>query len=112
MAEVEILASLEEEINKTFKQESIQVLKHLQSLETNPKKGKPLGRVGNIAIKELKYKGYRFYFITDAHKIQFYKQQELADLLIRFVRMSNKKYQQETITEIKKILLSIGVSGL
>ena len=32
----------------------------------------------------------------------------LKDLLIRFVRMSDKKHQQKTIDEIKKILIKIG----
>ena len=35
----------------------------------------------------------------------------LTDLLIRFVRMSDKKDQQETINEIKKILINIGSEG-
>ena len=36
----------------------------------------------------------------------------LIDLLIRFVRMSNKKDQQESINEIKKILINFGPEGL
>jgi hypothetical protein len=31
--------------------------------------------------------------------------------LIRFVRMSDKKHQQETINEIKKILANFGTNG-
>ncbi len=108
MARVEILPSLEEEINKKFKKESVTVFEFLKTLEKEPKKGKPLGVVGGIAIKELKYKSFRFYFIADAHKIQFLNKEELHNLLIRFVRMSNKKYQQENIDEIRKILLSTG----
>lgn len=33
---------------------------------------------------------------------------KLIDLLMRFVRMSDKKTQQETINEIKKILNNFG----
>jgi hypothetical protein len=35
----------------------------------------------------------------------------LTDLLIRFVRMSDKKDQQQTIDEIRKILLNFGSEG-
>mgnify|MGYP001609289914 FL=1 len=35
----------------------------------------------------------------------------LTDLLIRFVRMSDKKDQQKTINEIKQILLKLGMAG-
>lgn len=112
MAIIEILPSLELEINKKFKGKSIQILQFLKTLENNPKKGKLLGVVGGIAIKELKYEGFRFYFITDNYKIHFLKVEELSDLLIRFVRMSNKKYQQKVIDEIRSVLLEIGVDGL
>ena len=36
---------------------------------------------------------------------------KLVDLLIRFVRMSDKKEQQETIKEIRKILINFGPEG-
>jgi hypothetical protein len=35
----------------------------------------------------------------------------LTDLLLKFVRMSDKKHQQETIEEIKTILRTIGPGG-
>ena len=60
MVQVDIVPSLEEEIYKHFKGESVEVLKHLKSLETSPHKGKALGHVGRIIIKELKYEGFRF----------------------------------------------------
>ena len=62
MAKVEIMPSLYEEINKKFKGESVKILRNLKSLEQQPKKGKLLGEVAGIAIKELKYKNFRFYF--------------------------------------------------
>lgn len=111
MAKVEIVPSLFEEINKKFKQKSIGILKHLKSLESNPYKGKLLGTVGGIIIKELKYKGFRFYFITDGFKLKCMNEEELVDLLLRFVRMSDKNAQQETINEIKYVLKTIGPYG-
>lgn len=107
MAVVEITEELEAQIDRTFKARSIEVLKHLKSLEDHPKKGKTLGHVGGIVIKELRFEGYRFYFITDAHRVRFYPARELTDLLLRFVRMSDKKRQQRTIDEIRDVLRRI-----
>ncbi|MEK6895423.1 MAG: hypothetical protein AABX48_02790 [Nanoarchaeota archaeon] len=111
MAEVSISENLKNEILKKFKGESKIIFKQMRSLEENPNKGKLLGSVGGIVIKELKYKNFRFYFITDGYKLKLMEQSKLVDLLIRFVRMSHKKDQQETINEIKKILLKFGVGG-
>lgn len=111
MVKVEIVSSLEDEIYRRFKGESIEVLEHIKSLENSPSKGKALGHVGGIIIKELRYKGFRFYFITDAHRIRVFTQEALTDLLIRFVRMSDKKDQQSVIEEIKRVLKTIGPSG-
>lgn len=111
MAKVEIVESLFEQINKKFKQRSVEVLQYLKSLESSPRKGKLLGTVGGIVIKELKYESFRFYFLTDGFKLKCINQEELTDLLLKFVRMSNKKHQQKTINEIKQILLTIGPHG-
>src|SRR3989344_2904716 len=111
MAKVEIALSLFEEINKKIKRECIEVLHYLKSLESSPQKGKELGNVGGILIKELKYKGFRFYFITDGFTLKYTSEKELIDLLIRFVRMSDKKYQQDAINEIRHILRTIGPEG-
>lgn len=112
MAIVRITEELEEEINKKFKKKSIEVFELLYSLEENPKKGRPLGNVGNILIKEIRYdKGFRFYFITNGYKLKILKSEELKDLLIKFVRMSDKKSQQKTINEIKDTLRKLGESG-
>ena len=64
-----------------------------------------------MVIKELKRDNYRFYFITNGFKIKVLQKEELNDLLIKFVRMSNKKDQQKVIDEIKRILRSIGEEG-
>ncbi|MDO8459650.1 MAG: hypothetical protein Q7S74_00935 [Nanoarchaeota archaeon] len=108
MAKVIITKKLEEEINKVFKKESVKIFELLYNLEENPQKGKPVGQVSGIIIKELKYKSYRFYFITDGFKIKMLQKEELNDLLIKFVRMSDKKTQQKVIDEIKKILRKFG----
>jgi hypothetical protein len=109
MAKIEIVESLYREVEKKFKGEGHKILDLMHTLEENPKKGRLLGIVGGIVIKELKYKNFRFYFLADGFKLKFYSQEELTDLLLRFVRMSDKKHQEETIKEIKEILLQIGL---
>lgn len=111
MAEVKIAESLKEEIYKKFKEESKIIFRKMYSLNDNPNKGKELGNFGGIIIKELRYKSFRFYFITDGHKLKLMDQSKLVDLLIKFVRMSDKKEQQKTINEIKKILNNLGPEG-
>ncbi len=111
MAKVEIIRPLLEEIKKKFKGESHKIIDLLETLEENPKKGKPVGQVGGIVIKELKYKSFRFYFITDGYKLKALDKDSLIDLLIRFVKMSYKNSQQKTIDEIRKILSNFGQDG-
>ena len=111
MAEVKIAETLKNEILKKFKEESKIIFRQMYSLAENPHKGKSLGHIGGIVIKELKYKNFRFYFITDGHKLKIMNESLLVDLLIRFVRMSDKKDQQETINEIKKMLINFGPKG-
>ncbi len=111
MAKVQIIRSLFDEIQRKFKGESHKIIDLLETLEENPHKGKLLGQVGGIIIKELKYKNFRFYFITDGYKLKAMDKTALTDLLIRFVRMSDKKEQQKTIDEIRKILLKFGAEG-
>jgi len=111
MAKVIIATNLKNEILKKFKKESIKIFELFNSLKENPKKGKIIGNVGGFVLKELKYKSYRFYFITDGFKLKILDVLELEDLIIKFVRMSNKKEQQSVINEIKLILRQIGGSG-
>jgi hypothetical protein len=111
MVKIEIVESLYSEISKKFKQESVKVFEYIKSLEKSPMQGKALGTVGGVVIKELKYRSFRFYFITDGFKLRCIDKKELEDLLMRFVRMSNKKQQQKVINEIKHILKTIGPSG-
>lgn len=111
MAKVEIDENLKNEMLRKFKQESKTIFRQMQSLGENPHKGKTLGEVGGVVIKEIKYGSFRFYFITDGYKLRIMDQSKLTDLLIRFVRMSHKKDQQRTINEIKKVLLNFGLTG-
>lgn len=111
MAKVIFSSHFEDEINKKFKGESVEIFELLYSLEKNPQKGKILGSVAGIVIKELRYKSFRFYFITDGFKLKCLNENNLADLLIKFVRMSDKKNQQKVIDEIKIILRKLGGEG-
>ena len=104
MARVIITLRLEKEINKKFKKESIRIFKFLRTLENNPKKGKLISQIGSIVLKELKYDSHRFYFITNGFKLKILSADELSNLLIKFVGMSDKKSQQKVIDKIKIIL--------
>jgi hypothetical protein len=48
----------------------------------------------------------------DGHKLRTFDEDTLVELLFRFVRMSQKSNQQETIYVIKDILRKIGPMGL
>lgn len=110
---VKISRSLIKELIRRFpKEKAHKAITLMGSLEKEPHKGKLLGVVGAISIKELKYEGFRFYFIYDGFKLQTFDKERLVDLLFRFVRMSNKKDQEATINSIKEILRKIGPSGL
>jgi hypothetical protein len=111
MAKVEIIFSLVKEIERKFKGEAHKIIDLMESLENNPKKGKVLGSAAGMAIKELRYKSFRFYFITDGYRLKVMDEESLTDLLMKFVRMSDKKEQQQTIDEIREILIRLGPSG-
>lgn len=109
MARVIITESLFKTIRKRFSiSEANLVIDSLESLETNPHKGKTLCTVEGILIKEIKHKKYRFYCVTDRHTLKFGTEDELASLLIKFVRMSEKKDQQKAIDSVKSTLKSLG----
>lgn len=111
MAKVLITSALKQSIYVQFKDESILIFERMKALETSPKRGKTLSSVGGIVIKELRYGKYRFYFLTDGHMLKFGSTDELASLVIKFVKMSNKKSQQNVINELKKTLQSFGFQG-
>ena len=111
MAQVVVTQTLKEEIFSRFKAESSDILSRFKLLESQPQRGKELGAIGGVVIKELKYKKFRFYFITDGHTLKFGSADELVALIIKFVRMSEKKDQQKRINEVKGILKSLGFDG-
>ena len=111
MAKVEISEQLKKEILKKFKSESNKIFKLIYSLKDNPKKGKEISQISGIVIKELKYKSFRFYFITNGHLLRVFEFEKLQDIIIRFIRMSDKKNQQKIINEIKNILRKLGEEG-
>jgi len=109
MAKVIITKSLFNQIQKKFSnKESNKIIDLLESLENQPNKGKNLSSIGSTLIKEVKYQKYRFYFITDGHMLKFGTEDELTNLIIKFVSMSDKKDQQKIINQIKNTLKSLG----
>ncbi len=111
MAKVIITNTLKEEILAKFRSNSEKIFMHMKKLESQPRVGKPLGTIGGVLIKEIKYENFRFYFITDGHILKFGSPEELANLLIKFVKMSGKKDQQKTINAIKQIIRTMGFEG-
>jgi len=83
---------LKDEVIKKFGKESKKIFLLMNSLSDNPNKGKLLGSVGGIVVKEIRYRSFRFYFITDGYRLKIFNKEDLTDLLIRFVRMSDKKH--------------------
>ena len=111
MAKVIITKALREITFSKFNGDSENIFTRMKKLEENSYTGKPLGTVGGVVIKDLKYEKFRFYFITDGHVLKFGSADELARLLIKFVKMSEKKDQQKAINSIKDILKSLGFEG-
>jgi hypothetical protein len=105
---ISISPILKKEIEKKFKKESIRVVKFLMSLKENHHKGDLLTQIGGISIKEIKYNGFRFYYVVDNYRLKLFDRGELNKLLLKFVRMSNKKTQQKVINSIKEILKKFG----
>jgi hypothetical protein len=110
MIKIKVLNALREEIIKIFKKRSDELFDLFETLLENPNKGSILGHVGSISIRELRFDSYRIYFILNGHELSLYNSKKLAELLIRFIRMSKKNDQQKTIDEIKNILKNIGAS--
>jgi len=108
MAEVIITEDLRKKIDQKFKAESIKIFKLLYSLKENPHKGKELAQIKGILIKEIKYESFRFYFIVEGYKIKILDEKNLINILIKFLAMSTKKGQQETIEKLKGLLRSFG----
>ena len=108
MAKVIVAERLKSIILKRFKGEANDVFDLMKTLEKSPLKGKVIGQAGGVLIKELKYRKFRFYFTVDGYRIKFWDIDDLSNLIIRFVRMSDKKSQQKVIEEIKIVLRKFG----
>ena len=50
--------------------------------------------------------------MNESFKLKVLSKEELTDLLMKFVRMSDKKSQQKTINEIRQILIKLGPTDL
>ena len=112
MARVIITEFLFKKIRKNLSNSiANKVIDLMESLEKNPKKGKEVGAIGNIIIKEIKYKKFRFYFITSKYDVKFLSVSQLQNLLIKFVNMSEKKDQDKVIYQIKTVLRNLGKEG-
>jgi hypothetical protein len=107
MARVIITRTLKDRVLKRFGGEAEAIFSKMLSLGSSPKNGKHLTSIGSLMLGEIRFRSYRFYYITDAHKVKFLSVHELEDLIIRFVEYSDKKHQQETIEELKQMLRSI-----
>jgi len=112
MIKILVLHSLRNEIYKRFKKDALKIYKLINSLKKSPNKGDILGHVGNTSIRELKYDTYRFYFILNGNELSLYNKEKLHELLIKFVRLSKKNDQQNTIDEIKTILKKLGFDDI
>ncbi len=111
MARVIITNTLKKQIKNKFKKDSKKIFKLMGSLEQNHLKGKVIGIAETLTIKELKYKSFRFYFVVSGFNLKYLSKEEIENILIKFIRMSDKKTQQKTINEIKNILRILGPSG-
>jgi len=104
---IEVIVSevLAKEIKQKFgKTKSLEIANLFDTLKINPNKGKLLTSIGPFLLKELKYENFRFYFVIEGYKLRLYTEGEITNLLVKFVRMSDKDKQQQVIEEIKKAL--------
>ena len=106
MARVIITRTLKDRLLNRFGGEAELILSKMNHLGSSPKSGKHLTTIGSLMLGEIRFRGYRFYYVTDAHKIKFLSVHELEDLIIRFVEYS-EKHQRETIEKLKDMLRSI-----
>lgn len=112
MVKVIVTKKLEKEINKRLsKSDADSVFLQIYSLKENPHKGDVISVVGNVIIKEIKYKKFRFYFIHSSGLIKLMSKEDLKNELIKFIAMSDKSpEQQEVINRIKKELKNFNIS--
>lgn len=110
MVKIYVTKRLEKDINKRLSPYGAdQLFLQMYSLRDNPHKGDVLTNIGNLLIKELKYKKFRVYFIQSKNTIRVVSADDLRDDIIKFVALSQKgKEQQKTIDRVKNDLLDKG----
>ncbi len=99
-----IIKELKEQIYRTFKKDAKKIYQLIRTLEENPNKGKILGSIAGISIRELKFKSFRTYFLLEKNQLYLFNKKEIEELLIKFIEMSKKNDQEKTIEQIKHIL--------
>ncbi len=101
MVIVAITQDLNKELKKRLDKSTYYKVKDLfMSVKKDPYKGDVLHVLGNVILKELKYKTFRFYFLTSNNLVKFIATTNLENELIKFIRMSKKNDQQHVITDI------------
>ncbi len=105
MVIVAITKELDKELKKRLDKKTYYEIKDVfMSLKKNPYKGDLLHVLGNVVLKEIRYKTFRFYFLTSNNLIKFIATTDLEKELIKFIKMSKKNDQQKVIDEILKKL--------
>ena len=101
MVVVVVTQSLDRELKKRLnKDEYYKVKRCFLTLKKDPYKGKLLHVIGNVILKELRWKTFRFYFFTSHNLIKILSDTDLEKELVKFVRMSKKNDQARVIQEI------------
>ena len=101
MVIVAVTEALDKELKKRLnRHEYLEVRTLFLSLKKSPYKGKLLHVLGTVVLKELKYKSFRFYFLTSHNLIKIIAKADLEKELVKFVRMSKKTDQARVIQEI------------
>lgn len=75
---------------------------------TSPSEGDFVAIISNIVIREKRLKSFRFYFIVKETKKHVITEQELKNLIIKFVALSKKNNQQQVINKLKEDLNKFG----
>lgn len=107
---VVITKNLEKEVTKRLSpKEADDCFLFMHSLYENPYKGDLIATIGTVAIKELRHKKFRFYFIQSSKVLKLLSEEDLKNHIIKFIAMSDKsKEQQHIINKLKNYLRSFG----
>jgi hypothetical protein len=108
MVIVRIDKSLVKKLEKRFKKKELKEIKELfLTLQTTPYQGDLLYVFGGFALKEKKYKSFRFYFLHSRKLLIIKDVDELKDEIIRFIDMSKKNDQQKIINKLKELMSNL-----